>query len=60
MFDERFSLVTLLCLLFWSGGTPVLFSLPPGDIIFAQLASTLNDVIFLFTTGIINLSLYKH
>jgi hypothetical protein len=31
-------------------------SLPPGDVIFAQLACTLNDVIVLFTLGITNLS----
>jgi hypothetical protein len=35
-------------------------SLPPGDVILVQLACPLNDVIFLFTSGIINLPLYKH
>jgi len=35
-------------------------SLPPGDVIFVQLASSPNDIIFLFTLGITNLSLYKH
>jgi hypothetical protein len=35
-------------------------SFSPGDIIFAQLACPLNDVIFLFTSGLTNLSLYKH
>ncbi len=35
-------------------------NLPPGDAIFAQLAYPLFDVIFLFTSGITNLSLYKH
>jgi hypothetical protein len=31
---------------FLSGGTLVLLAYPPGDIILAQLASPLNDVIF--------------
>ncbi len=35
-------------------------SLPPVDVIFAQLACPLNDIITLFTSGIANLSLNKH
>jgi hypothetical protein len=34
------------------------FSLPTADVIFAQLACTLNGIIFLFTSGIANLFLY--
>ncbi len=32
----------------------------PGDIIFAQLACPLNDIMFLLTSGLTNLSLNKH
>jgi hypothetical protein len=32
----------------------------PVDVIFAQLANPLNDMILLFTSGITNPSLYKH
>ncbi len=35
-------------------------SLPPGDVIFAQLVCPLDDIIFLYTLGITNLYLYKH
>jgi hypothetical protein len=35
-----------LCLLFWPSGMPVLLACPPGDVILAQLAGPLNDVIF--------------
>jgi hypothetical protein len=35
-------------------------TLPQGDIILAQLACPLNNVIFLFTSGIAKLSLYKY
>jgi hypothetical protein len=35
-------------------------SLPPADVIFAQLAYPLNVIITLFTSGIANLSLDKH
>jgi hypothetical protein len=35
-------------------------SLPPGEVIFAQLACPLNDTIFCLQGGITNLSLYKH
>ncbi len=45
---------------FFVGWHASAFSLPPGDVIFDQLACLLNDVIFLFTLGITNLSLYKH
>jgi hypothetical protein len=34
--------------------------LPQGDVIFAQQACPLNVVIILLTSGITNLSLYKH
>ncbi len=44
--------VTQLWLLFWLGGTPLLLSLPPGDIILAKLACPLNDIMFLLTSGI--------
>ncbi len=46
-----------LCLLFWSGGKPVV-SLPPGDVIFAQQAYSW--MTSLFTSGITNLTLNKH
>ncbi len=55
----RDRLVTQVCLLFWSGGKASALSLPPGDIILAQLACPLNDVIFVHS-GITNKSLYKH
>ncbi len=42
LFRDR--LVTLLCLLFWSCESAASF--PPGDVIFAQLAISPNDVIF--------------
>jgi len=45
---------------FWFLWHAIAVSLPPGDVIFGQLAYPLNDVIFLFTKGITNLSLYKH
>ena len=35
-------------------------SLPPSDVILAELACPLNDVILCLHSGIINLSLYKH
>jgi hypothetical protein len=56
----RDRLVTQICLLFWLGGMTALFACPPVDVILAQLACPLNDVIFMFTSGITNLSLYKH
>ncbi len=31
-----------------------------GDVIWTQLAFPLNDIMFLFTLGVCNLSLYKH
>jgi hypothetical protein len=34
-------------------------SLPPGNVIWSSLPAPLNDVIYLFTSGIGNLSLYK-
>ncbi len=39
-------LVPQLCLLIWSGGAPVLFACPLGDVIVVQLAWPLNDVIY--------------
>ncbi len=35
-------------------------SLPPSDVILAQLACLLSDVMFCLQSGITNLSLYKH
>jgi hypothetical protein len=52
-------LVTQLWLHIWSGGTPVLF-LPLRDVILAQLACPLSDIMFCLQSGITNLSLYKH
>ncbi len=42
------------------GWHAIAVSLPPDDTIFAQLACPINDVIVLLTSGITNLSLYKH
>ncbi len=41
----------------WHVGT---FSSPLSDVIFAQLACPLSDVMFCLHSGITNLSLYKH
>jgi hypothetical protein len=35
-------------------------SFPPSDVIFAQLACSLSDIIFSLHSGITNLYLYKH
>jgi len=46
---ERERLVTQLCLLFWLGGMPVsAVSLLSCDVILAQLACPLNDIIFVY------------
>jgi hypothetical protein len=42
------------------GRHPGAVSLPPSDIILAQLACSLSDIMFCLHSGINNLSLYKH
>jgi hypothetical protein len=45
MFVERYVVYSaLLCI--WLGGTPVLLTCPPSDIILAQPVCPLNDIIF--------------
>ncbi len=47
----------LICLHIWSGGMPVLLASPLSDVILAQLACHLSDIIFRLHSGITNLSL---
>ncbi len=49
----------MFCLLFLVGWHTSAVSLLSVDVIFAQLACPLNDVIFLLRSGVANLSLYK-
>jgi hypothetical protein len=59
MFAER-SVNSSALFTFLVGWYASAVSLPPGDVIFAQLVCPLDGVIFLYTLGITNLSLYKH